>query len=173
MNKITLEKELKKAVENLREDYKSPVSIETIRLIFNVSLLRALKMMCIRKDHRGDERKLSASSHWYLTDVLGLDEDELPDYCNRKAERRDYDYDRAVTYYFFDHLTDEFELVEDQLASFAMEFPDFYVWHGDWPDFSDDSVVIGLIKEASDIRGEWKYADYKKAQEIVTFLSSI
>lgn len=165
---------LKTAVDKLKGNLKTTVTLETITLLFNVSLLRAIEQMKIRGDHRGDEFHISQSADGYFEYVLGIETMKIGVYtCRWLEERRDYDYAKAVTDYFFDGLMHEENHVEDRFSFLAMELPDYYISRNDLPDF-DDEYIAGLLKKAIKIEGawSWKYVSKRKVKEIEEFLSS-
>lgn len=165
---------LEVAVKKLKSNLKSSVSIETITLLFNVSLLRAIEQMKERGDHRGDQFHMSQSADGYFEYVLGIETSNIGVYtCRWLEERRDYDYAKAVTDYFFDGLMHEENYVEDRFSFLAMELPDYYISRNDLPDY-DDEYIAGLLKKAIEIEGawRWRYVSKKKAKEIAVFLAS-
>lgn len=174
-SKELLKDYLKKSEVKLKEKLKTPVDIETIKQLFNVSLLRAIELMVTIGDYRGDDLYISVSSAAYLEYDLDFDASNvLIDSCRDIDERRDYDYARAVTDYFFDTLISDYHYVEDSIAFLAMELPDYYIPRNDLPEFDDD-YIVGLLKKAikKETRGCWKYVTKKKAKEIKEFLKSV
>ncbi|MER0548167.1 hypothetical protein AAA536_07965 [Pseudomonas aeruginosa] len=174
-SKELLKDYLKKSEVKLKEKLKTPVDIETIKQLFNVSLLRAIELMVTIGDYRGDDLYISVSSAAYLEYDLDFDTSNvLIDSCRHIDERRDYDYARAVTDYFFDTLISDYHYVEDSIAFLAMELPDYYTPRNDLPEFDDD-YIVGLLKKAikKETRGCWKYVTKKKAKEIKEFLKSV
>ncbi|AFO48730.1 TPA: hypothetical protein ACNV18_000874 [Pseudomonas putida] len=173
-SKELLKDYLKKSEVKLKEKLKTPVDIETIKQLFNVSLLRAIELMVTIGDYRGDDLYISVSSAAYLEYDLDFDTSNvLIDSCRHIDERRDYDYARAVTDYFFDTLISDYHYVEDSIAFLAMELPDYYIPRNDLPNF-DAYTIAGLLKKAlemEDVEG-WKYLTKKKAKEIEEFLKA-
>lgn len=148
--------------------------MDTITLLFNASMLRAIEQMGVRGDHRGDQIHVSMSCSWYFEFALGID---LSDYgyynCRWLEERRDYDYAKAVTDYFFDGLMYEYSYVEDRFAFLAIELPDYYISRNDLPGWNDETIPV-LLKQAfeHDDTYDWKFVSKKKAKEIEAFLAS-
>ncbi|HGM6307686.1 TPA: hypothetical protein ACKP8D_000068 [Pseudomonas putida] len=172
--KELINKHLKVSEVKLKEKLQSPVDIETIKQLFNVSLLRAIELMVTIGDYRGDDLYISVSSAAYLEYDLDFDTSNvLIDNCRHLDERRDYDYARAVTDYFFDTLISDYHYVEDSFAFLAMELPDYYTPRNDLPEFDDD-YIVGLLKEAIEmgVSSGWKYLTKKKAKEIEEFLKA-
>lgn len=172
MKTLTIKDELQSAVRKLKENLKSPVSMDTITLLFNVSMLRAIEQMGVRGDHRGDQIHVSMSCSWYFEFALGID---LSDYgyynCRWLEERRDYDYAKAVTDYFFDGLMYEYSYVEDRFAFLAIELPDYYISRNDLPGW-DDETIPALLKKAMKDSKEWCYVDKSKVKEIKEFIKN-
>ncbi|WP_162714369.1 hypothetical protein [Pseudomonas putida] len=173
-SKELLKDNLKISEIKLKEKLKSPVDIETITQLFNVSLLRAVDQMVTKGDYWGDDLYISVSSAAYLEYELDFDTSNvLIDSCRHIDARRDYEYSRAVTDFFFEDLISNCHYVEDSIAFLAMELPDYYIPLNDLPNFDEDTIA-GLLKKALEMEGVdgWKYLNKKKAKEIEEFLKA-
>lgn len=173
-SKELLKDYLKNSEVKLKEKLKSPVDIETITQLFNVSLLRAVDQMATKGDYWGDDLYISISAAKYFKYELHFDTSDVLIYnCDDLDARRDYEYSRAVTDFFFEDLISNCHYVEDAFAFLAIKLPDYYMPRNDLPNFDEDTIA-GLLKKAlemEDVDG-WKYLTKKKAKEIEEFLKA-
>lgn len=164
---------LSRSEEALEQELNKTVSMETLRAIFNNSLLNVASDMQEASFHRADDFHISAAAAFYLEDMNVELEGIIFDGESLEDDNQ-YEYFRSRTntfFYEYERLTSDHEYcVENHIAKLAMKIPKLGKDSSGMNDFTDD-VLLNLFAKAMLKTDSWAIYDDSKVAEIEHFIS--